>query len=111
MKVKNIDDFQVIESSGSWETGFVNTGLANRYGEVFDTIDVNRDSPAVVGEGWGRDGRNFYFGPAIIEGGVDRATFKPIGYGYAEDKNRAYDGRRPIDKNKIPDWARNRPPQ
>ena len=111
MKVNNIDDFQVIESSGSWETSFVSTGFARRYGEVFETIEVTRDSPAVVGEGWGRDGKNFYYGPAIIEGGVDRATFKPIGYGYAEDKNQAYDGRRPIDKNKIPDWARNRPPQ
>ena len=105
MKVADIDRFQVIRDSGSWQTTFVKTGLARRYGDVFDSIEVDRDRPAVVGEAWGRDGKNCFYGPAIIEG-ADYATFKPIGFSYAEDKTRGYDGRKPIKKSEIPNWAR-----
>lgn len=107
MKIGNIDEFQVVETSGAWSVSFDKSAIVE-YRHDFGSMDVTRDSPAVTGDAWGKDNRNWYFGPAIIEG-ADYESFRPIGANHAEDKTRGYFGSTPIDKVEIPNWARDEP--
>ena len=89
MNVADPAKFEPLRCTGMWTGSYVKGDFLFHYGEEFEALDVSQDHPAIIGEGWGRDGKYYYYGPARIEA-ADYATFKIIDGFNSADKNRAY---------------------
>ncbi|MBA4016517.1 MAG: hypothetical protein C0483_04960 [Pirellula sp.] len=90
MRVQNINLFEVVVV-GLWTEEYDKEHFVLAYGDEFADLEVSRDNPAVLACAWGRDGTNYYCGPARLKG-ADYQTLKvdDLGFGSAQDRNRKY---------------------
>ena len=98
MDVPNIHLFEVITSE-LWRETYDKKHFVLEYGEEFADFEVSRENPAILAEAWGRDGSNYYYGPARVKG-ADYQTFKIDSgkFGSARDKNHEYINAFPADE-------------
>lgn len=85
MAVENPTAFEVICWSGIRETG--GDVLVASYGEEFAILE----GIVCVTRGWSRDGKNYYYGPAVVRG-RDYATMEVIDSWDAKDKHGQFSG-------------------
>jgi hypothetical protein len=96
MEDVRVDEFAVVRFKGLWQTYKDKRFFVADYGDVFETLTINAELPAIVGLAWARDGKRYYHGPATVED-ADYATFTIDGSFMAHDRERKYIGAFPRD--------------
>jgi hypothetical protein len=89
--VTNLDRFEVISIKGFGHQIPNHEYFVFEYGEPFREFEVSHEKPAILTEGWARDGQFYYYGPGRVEG-ADYASFQIVDDIIARDKNQEFVG-------------------
>jgi DKNYY family len=85
----DVEAFEPVKCYALWVTAYEKNHFLFEYGDSFEKLEITKDHPVIVGQGWGRDGKHYYHGPGKVEG-ADYASFTIISQSKASDKDRKY---------------------